>query len=68
MKTKQTLIAVVVVALMTAGAANAALIGGQTLGIDFGDGIHSDVNGTSAVLNGSGSETNFGRGSNEGSR
>ncbi len=59
MKTNQTLIAVVVVALMTAGAANASLIGGQTLGIDFGDGIHSDVNGTSPVLNGSGSETNF---------
>ena len=53
------LITALVLALFAATSANAALVTGQTLGIDFGDGIHSDVNGTSPVLNGSGSETNF---------
>lgn len=44
-----------------ASGANAALVGGQTLGIDFADGIHADGLGGSgaAAANGSGAETNF---------
>ena len=47
--------------LAFAGAANGALVAGQTLGIDFGDGIWSTLTPASSdpALNGSGSETNF---------
>ena len=40
---------------------HAALLAGQTLGIDFGDGIHPDLTPPAAApaLHGSGSETNF---------
>ena len=60
---KSTLVAAVATAsaLALTTSAQAALIAGQTLGIDFGDGIWADPTPTSTdpALNGSGSETNF---------
>lgn len=53
------LIGTLATGLVLTGATHAALVGGQTLGIDFGDGIHNTNDGTGADLNGSGSETNF---------
>lgn len=55
------LIGTLATGLVMTGATHAALVGGQTLGIDFGDGIHPDLIPPSGALaqNGSGSETNF---------
>ena len=55
------LIATLSAGLAFTGATNAALVGGQTLGIDFGDGIHPDLIPPSGAVaqNGSGFETNF---------
>lgn len=55
------LIGTLAAGLAFAGAANGALVAGQTIGIDFGDGIHPDLvpPAGAVALNGSGSEANF---------
>lgn len=55
------LIGTLATGLALTGATNAALVGGQTLGIDFAEGIFTDGLGGGGVAssNGAGSETNF---------